>query len=164
MPLRATPNHIILRIYAGDGGFADNLGVFPLIKRMCETIILLDAEYDPHWIFEGYAILKQRLFKEPGIQFSVPPIDEIVKNTRGAPELTIDGIIKPRASCGDGGNNSNNCFSSRKHDTVFWEGFVGPVPLLREGTVRTSRLRVLYLKLGIPNGTRYEGLAMGEAV
>ena len=143
--------HYSASVYAGDGGFAENLGAFPLIKRMCETIILVDAEYDPHWIFEGYAILKQRLFMEHGIEFSVPSIDEIVKDTRGASELTSDGIAKPRPSCGGGGSNSNNCLSSRKHDTVFWEGFVGPIPVLREGTVHKSQLRVLYLKLGIPN-------------
>jgi hypothetical protein len=63
-------------IYLTDGGHSENLGAFALIRRMCKNIIIVDAEYDPHYRFEGYRKLKARLKKELRVDFSLPLIDE----------------------------------------------------------------------------------------
>ena len=44
-----------------DGGHSENLGAFSLIKRGIETVIIIDAEHDPEYTFEGYHNLKKRL-------------------------------------------------------------------------------------------------------
>ncbi len=62
-------------IYLTDGGHAENLGAFSLIKRLCRNIIIVDAEYDPHYQFEAYHKLKNSLRKELGVDFRISEID-----------------------------------------------------------------------------------------
>jgi hypothetical protein len=66
-------------IYLTDGGHSENLGAFALIRRMCKNIIIIDAEHDPHYRFEAYHKLKERLKKELNVDFSLPAIDEKLK-------------------------------------------------------------------------------------
>jgi hypothetical protein len=51
-------------IYLSDGGHQENLAAYPLIRRACETIIIVDAEHDPDYQFEGYFKLRSSLEKE----------------------------------------------------------------------------------------------------
>lgn len=51
-------------IYLSDGGHQENLAAYPLIRRACETIIIVDGEYDPYYQFEGYFKLRSSLEKE----------------------------------------------------------------------------------------------------
>ena len=51
-------------IYLSDGGHSENLAAFPLVRRVCENIILVDAEYDPNYTFEAYFKLKEALSRE----------------------------------------------------------------------------------------------------
>lgn len=44
-----------------DGGHAENLGVFPLLQAGCKRILVVDAEHDPLFQFEGYFQLVRRL-------------------------------------------------------------------------------------------------------
>ena len=50
-------------VYLTDGGHFDNMGLYELIRRRCRTILVCDAEEDPHLNFEGIgsAIRKARL-------------------------------------------------------------------------------------------------------
>jgi hypothetical protein len=66
-------------IYLTDGGHSENLGAFALIRRMCRNIIIIDAEHDPHYRFEAYRKLKERLKKELRVDFSLPLIDDGLK-------------------------------------------------------------------------------------
>jgi hypothetical protein len=52
------------RLYLSDGGHTENLAAFPLVRRLCENIILIDAEYDPDYTFEAYFKLKEALGRE----------------------------------------------------------------------------------------------------
>ena len=36
-------------VYLTDGGHMENLGVYELLKRGCQLIMVVDAEADPHW-------------------------------------------------------------------------------------------------------------------
>ena len=69
-------------LYLADGGFSDNLGAFSLVKRFCENIIIVDAEYDPELEFEGYRVLQEELLKD-GITFNVPMIESILSIKNG---------------------------------------------------------------------------------
>jgi hypothetical protein len=69
------------RLYISDGGFADNLGAFSLIRRMTRQIIIVDAELeDPHHIvFNAYSRLKEAVRTEMDADLSVPTIDKILE-------------------------------------------------------------------------------------
>jgi hypothetical protein len=47
------------RFFAVDGGFAENLAAFPLIRRQCKLVAIIDAELDPYLEFEGYKSYKR---------------------------------------------------------------------------------------------------------
>lgn len=69
------------RIYLADGGHSENLGAYSLVRRLCQTIIVVDAEYDPTFLFESYHLLKRALLYEMGVNFTVPEIDQGVFNS-----------------------------------------------------------------------------------
>lgn len=59
------------RMYLSDGGHSDNLATFPLIRRLCQTIVIVDAEYDPHYTFEAYFKLKHAVESEMHVAFTL---------------------------------------------------------------------------------------------
>ena len=59
-------------IYLTDGGHSDNLATFSLVRRMCDEIIVVDAEHDPEFKFQGLRRLKKRLFSEMGVGSDLP--------------------------------------------------------------------------------------------
>lgn len=59
------------RMYLSDGGHSDNLAAFPLIRRLCQTIVIVDAEYDPHYMFEAYFKLKHAVEREMHVTFTL---------------------------------------------------------------------------------------------
>lgn len=63
-------------IYLSDGGFADNLGAYSLIRRRCEEIIISDAEFDPSYEFGAYRKLQEALSKEMHVTLAIKDIDE----------------------------------------------------------------------------------------
>ena len=117
-----------------DGGIADDLAVFPLVRRLCADIIVVDAEFDPYLIFEGYGYLKQQLAKLD-IRLDVPGVEAVANRTRiptapSNPEVPCkDGIclIRPRTDCVRG-RSSGDCPSSDHLATAVYEGELGPIP------------------------------------
>lgn len=75
------------RIYLSDGGHSENLAAFPLVRRLCENIILVDAEYDPHYTFEAYFKLKEGLARELSVSTQLEP--QPLNPNR---DLRVDGI------------------------------------------------------------------------
>jgi hypothetical protein len=69
-----------MKFYLTDGGHAENLGAFNLVRRMCHRMIIVDAEHDPAFGFEGYLRLKRQLAFEGGVQFRVDAIDEALRS------------------------------------------------------------------------------------
>ena len=59
------------RVHLSDGGHSDNLAAFPLIRRLCQTIVIVDAEYDPHYTFEAYFKLKHAVEREMHVTFAL---------------------------------------------------------------------------------------------
>ena len=67
------------RIYLADGGHSENLGAYSLIRRMCRSIVIVDAEHDPSYIFDAYTKLKTNLKQEMCVDFRVSKIDDALK-------------------------------------------------------------------------------------
>jgi hypothetical protein len=67
------------RIYLADGGHAENLGAYSLVRRLCESMIIVDAEFDPCFEFEGYRRLQEALRSEMGVDFRVNAIEQAIK-------------------------------------------------------------------------------------
>lgn len=63
------------RIHLSDGGHTENLSVFPLVRRDCEEIIVVDAGHDPNLEFDDYIRLRCALEIDMGAKLSVEKID-----------------------------------------------------------------------------------------
>jgi len=84
-----------------DGGFSDNLAVFPLIQRHCQSIVAVDAGHDPFLIFDDFQYLQESLRRFHGIGLEVARIRAIAAQTN-APLPGSDSRsapIAPRESC-----------------------------------------------------------------
>jgi len=46
------------RLFISDGGHAENLGLYPLIRRKCRRILVVDSAHDPWLIADAYQRLK----------------------------------------------------------------------------------------------------------
>lgn len=62
-------------IYLADGGHAENLGAFSLIRRLTKNIIISDAEADPDYEFGAYQKLRNAVKEELNAKFIVEDID-----------------------------------------------------------------------------------------
>jgi hypothetical protein len=67
-------------IYVSDGGHSENLGAFALVRRLCEEIVIVDAEYDPHYAFPAYFNLKRAIAEEMGAELVVNDIEKLRKS------------------------------------------------------------------------------------
>jgi hypothetical protein len=65
-------------LYLSDGGHAENLGLYPLVRRDCRNIIVIDAEHEPEprYRFEAYFKVRPVLEKEMTRTLSIAAIDE----------------------------------------------------------------------------------------
>lgn len=87
------------RVYLSDGGFADNLGVFPLVRRLCRRIVVIDSAHDPCLAFTAYQRLRRALREEMGVTLSVPEIDHLfAANTVPCP--AGEECIRTARQCG----------------------------------------------------------------
>ena len=59
-------------IYLTDGGHIENLGLYELLKRGCETIIVVDAEADPELAFPSFLKLERYARIDLGIRIVLP--------------------------------------------------------------------------------------------
>lgn len=147
-------------IYLSDGGHQENLAAYPLIRRQCEHLIIVDGEYDHNYEFESYFKLKHSIERELQVTMNLMPtkfckdsqrVDcretdierieyELHKNTelpgtRGEAEDRRQGI--PRC-----------CFSGQ-HPVV--DGTISYFPILdtQTNTVLWKKIKVTYIKLSI---------------
>ena len=79
--------------YLDDGDFSENLGAYSVIRRLCKTIIIVDAGYDPANQFSDYELLKKALLAEKGVDFSVPDIDHGPLGTNSWNKPVMSGTI-----------------------------------------------------------------------
>jgi len=70
VPDPASRRHVVR---LSDGGHSENLGLYPLIRRRCRNILVVDAEYDPSYGFGAY-----RRLRDAGIVLDIPDIERRV--------------------------------------------------------------------------------------
>jgi len=64
-----------------DGGHSENLGAYALLRRKCQSILVVDAEHDPYYRFGAYRKLKQAAEQELGIKINIPGLEKILSGT-----------------------------------------------------------------------------------
>ncbi len=64
-------------LYLSDGGHSENLGLYPLVRRNCRNIIVIDAEHEPEprYQFEAYFKVRRVLENELKRTLSIAVID-----------------------------------------------------------------------------------------
>ena len=134
------------RIYLSDGGHSENLAAFPLVRRLCENIILVDAEYDPQYTFEAYFKLKDALARELSVTTHLDAQPADLKLKGGVD--SIDAEIEK-------GRTRDNVDETDWIARVTSEYFAKRQPVL-SGTISTfplnndrRNLRLTYVKLAL---------------
>lgn len=59
-----------------DGGHSENLAAIALIRRGVKNIVIIDAEHNDNYSFDGYKILKTKLQKELNLNLNIKTIDD----------------------------------------------------------------------------------------
>jgi hypothetical protein len=64
-------------LYLSDGGHIENLGLYPLVRRNCRNIIVIDAEHEEKspYVFASYDKVKRALMDEMQRTLTVSAID-----------------------------------------------------------------------------------------
>ena len=133
------------RMYLSDGGHAENLAAWPLIRRLCENIIIVDAEYDPDYTFGSYFRLKHAVEREMHVSLQLQSEGSV---------LDIDGI-EPELKKGQHLANLDKDLWQRKisaqhysHSNAVMAGSIGSFPA--EGQPQNElNLHVIYIKMAL---------------
>jgi hypothetical protein len=80
------------KVYLTDGGHIDNLGLFQLLKRRCELVIVIDAEADPNYNFTSSIELQRYARIELGVRIKLP-WEEIRDEARKIDALLAEGRL-----------------------------------------------------------------------
>lgn len=136
------------RIYLSDGGHAENLAAWPVIRRLCENIIIVDAEYDPDYTFGSYFRLKNAVEREMHVAMQLQPEADHVDVERIEPE-----IEKSRTLNNLGSHTWKQAISAKHypHAAAVLGGSIGPFPVEGQapGTTENLSLNVTYIKMAL---------------
>ncbi|MDH4186971.1 MAG: patatin-like phospholipase family protein, partial [Nitrospira sp.] len=137
-------------IYLSDGGHSENLAAFPLVRRLCENIILVDAEYDPNYAFEAYFKLKEALGRELSVSTKLDPqpanlnlkgsiddIDTVIEKQRTIKNVDKSDWIEP----------ITKQYFSRRQPVM--SGTISTIPLTFSSNVIRKDLKLTYIKLAL---------------
>ena len=138
------------RLYLSDGGHSENLAAFPLVRRICENIILVDAEYDPNYTFEAYFKLKEALGRELSVSTKLDPqpahlslkgsvddIDAAIEKQRTLENVDKSDWIVP----------ITKQYFSRRQPVM--SGRISTIPLTFSSGVIRKDLQLTYIKLAL---------------
>ncbi len=72
-------------VYLTDGGHIENLGIYELLRRKCELIVVVDAEEDRDMRFTSFVTLQRYARIDLGVRFDVPwePIGDTTRDWMG---------------------------------------------------------------------------------
>lgn len=89
------------RIQLADGAHAENLGVFSLVRRGCQHILLVDSGYDPEYKFEDYTRLRDYLSAELHVCFRVKNIESaLLQKSFDTSQPVMEGTIESFPTAG----------------------------------------------------------------
>lgn len=142
------------RIYLTDGGHAENLAAWPLIRRLCDHIVMVDGEYDPDYSFGAYFRLKHAVEKELHAKIQLTPEPKA--------GLDVEGI-EPAIAAGQTLNNIHNNKPGNWREKISRQrypkqhavlhGTIGPLPVNDSAGKSTEiTLQLTYIKLAIGEG------------
>lgn len=90
-----------------DGGFSENLGALPLIRRHLRKIIIVDAENDAAYRFQSYRALKEYVKATEIGELSVKAIDTFLDGSdRPSKKYTKDAVAEGVMTYKDGSEPS----------------------------------------------------------
>ena len=72
-----------------DGGHAENLGAFSLLRRGCRSIVIVDATQDQDYAFQDYRKLRKAAREELGLEIVIPDLDGYLAGTSGCPNQAV---------------------------------------------------------------------------
>jgi hypothetical protein len=105
-----------------DGGHSENLAAIGLIRRGIKNIVIIDAEHNKDYSFDGYLILKQKLKSELNLDLKIKSIDDFLKEKI---------------------SNKNTVLENSVH-----KGTVGQIPLIN-GTKSKLNINIYYIKMSM---------------
>jgi hypothetical protein len=145
-------------LYLADGGFADNLGAYSLIRRLCEEVIISDAEFDPSYQFGAYRKLKDALAKEMHVALSVEGIDKAIgddeRGLTSSPHGSAD-YLAPQRACPPVGSFDGT--------QPVMRGIVRSFPVLESTGIVDRAIDMVYLKLSLDRREFDDALVAGTA-
>jgi hypothetical protein len=147
-----------------DGAIADNLGLFPLVRRLCSDIIVVDAGFDPYLTFDSYGYLKQQLAKLD-IDMVIPALEEIAVRNRVPPDPNDPAhpchngicLIRPRKQCIHRDHDAG-CVANDELPNAVFDGEIRAIPVASRTssdaqgptwTFDERTLRIRYVKLSL---------------
>jgi hypothetical protein len=78
-------------VYLTDGGHIENLGLYELLKRGCELIVVVDAEADPELSFSSLLKVERYARIDLGVRI-VLPWEELAEHARAVGSQILGGI------------------------------------------------------------------------
>ncbi|MEZ5472250.1 MAG: patatin-like phospholipase family protein [Marinicella sp.] len=126
-------------INISDGGFIDNLGIFPLVKRQCDRIISVDSGYDPFMLYQDYIKLKTMLELQHNLVLSVPSIEnESFYNNKECDDLN------PKHD-----PDYEKCFKADSVVKSVHKGTIGLIPMIENNALKLNEIDISFIKLSI---------------
>ena len=149
--LSKAPNEV--KMY--DGGFSENLGALPLIKRRMKNIIIVDAENDAAYKFFSYQALKKYLLDVHKITLSIGQIDGFLSDRNRGKTFTAASVAKGLIKYPDAPDSTVYYIKMSRPNTIFGSRGKGldvegkPLP-----PPKRSKTRPVACQDGFPNVTR----------
>lgn len=88
-------------VHLTDGAYTDNLAAYSPIRRLCRRIVIVDSEFDPFLIFDGYRSLQELLARTSGMQvpLAVYEVDALLDETRAICDGAVECWTQALARC-----------------------------------------------------------------
>jgi hypothetical protein len=135
-------------IYLTDGGHSENLAMYSLVKRLCRKIIVVDAEFDPNYQFNGYFKLKNALRNEMQVELEIEGIEKLQPELEWEDRDAKSNVFVSRKPCEKFNlYDAKNCFDTSK---PVLKGSISYFPVeMPDGTITQYEIGVTYIKLSI---------------
>jgi hypothetical protein len=135
-------------IYLTDGGYSENLGMYPLVKRLCREIIVVDAEFDPNYQFVGYFKLKNALRSEMQVDLEIEGIDKLQPKLEWKDSNTKPNAFVDRKPCEKfNPYDAKKCFDT---SSPVFNGYISYFPAKAlDSTIAQRKIDITYIKLSI---------------
>lgn len=131
-----------------DGGHVENLGIYPLIRRLCQEIIVVDATHDPDYQFDEYFKLKSALRSEMQVELEIEDIDKLQSKFELEDEDKKSSILVAGESLES--SNPHDATTSFDRSNPVMRGSISYFPVeAADGTIEQQEISITYIKLSI---------------